>query len=165
MTLLHGMSSPSSDWTARQPQRSLGGSDDEAASTNRCRQERLRAGGPAERDLAMNHPNHADDRDIDLVVAAGPADVSELVGWQPDLLPPPERRRARQMSAGMTDEQIVAHYRDRDFNPYMSMATAKALHRLHWQSGASPSRPRRRCAPDPAPAAPLPVLVHRLTNP
>jgi hypothetical protein len=86
-----------------------------------------------QRDLAMNHPNHADDRDIDLVVAAGPADVSELVGWQPDLLPPAERRRARQMSAGMTDEQIVAHYRDRDFNPYMSMATAKALHRLHWQ--------------------------------
>ena len=81
----------------------------------------------------MTDPNDADDRDIDLVVAAGPADVSELVGWQPDLLPPPERRRARQMSGGMTDEQIVAHYRDRDFNPYMSMATAKALHRLHWQ--------------------------------
>jgi predicted MPP superfamily phosphohydrolase len=38
-----------------------------------------------QRDLAMNHPNDADDRDIDLMVAAGPADVSELVGWQPDL--------------------------------------------------------------------------------
>jgi hypothetical protein len=33
-----------------------------------------------QRDFAMVDPNHDDDRDLDLVVSAGPTEVSELVG-------------------------------------------------------------------------------------
>jgi hypothetical protein len=35
----------------------------------------------------------------------------------------------------MTDKQVLAHYRDRDQNPYMTMGTAKALHGLSMKFG------------------------------
>jgi hypothetical protein len=74
-----------------------------------------------------------DGRSTDPADSAGPTDVSELVGWQPHLRPPPETGQAREVTVGMSDEQILAHYRHRDRNPYMTMGTATALHRLHWQ--------------------------------
>jgi hypothetical protein len=78
----------------------------------------------------MTDPHRADDRGIDPVVAAGPTMVSELVGWQPDLLCPPERRRTREVTGEMTDEQVLAHYRVSRWSPYMNMRTAKALRDL-----------------------------------
>lgn len=78
----------------------------------------------------MTDPNHAVDRGVDLVTAAGPAEVSQLDGWQPDLLPRPEPRRAREVTAGMTDDEVLAHYRVSRQNPYMNLRTAKALRDL-----------------------------------
>jgi hypothetical protein len=81
-----------------------------------------------QRDFAM--PNQADDCDIAPVVSAGPTAVSDLVGWQPDLLRLTEPRRAREMPAGMTDDEVLAHYRDSRQNPYLNLRTAKALRDL-----------------------------------
>jgi hypothetical protein len=79
--------------------------------------------------------NHRDyDGSSDPASALGPTDVSELVGWQPHLPPPSEPGQPREVTVGMSDEQILAHYRHRYRNPYMTMGTATALHRLHWQN-------------------------------
>jgi hypothetical protein len=62
--------------------------------------------------------------------ASGAHDVSELIGWHPYLPVAPEPRERREVSAGMTDKQVLAFYRDRDFDPYMTMSTARALRAL-----------------------------------
>jgi hypothetical protein len=62
--------------------------------------------------------------------ASGAHEVSELVGWHPYLPPLPEAKRRREVVPGMTDEQILAQYQDRDCNPYLTMRTAKALYGL-----------------------------------
>jgi hypothetical protein len=51
------------------------------------------------------------------VVGLTASEVTELVGCQPDLLPSPEPRRAREATVGMTDEQVLVHYRDRHGKP------------------------------------------------
>jgi hypothetical protein len=47
----------------------------------------------------------------------------------------------------MTDEQILARYRERCGNPYMNLTTARALHTLHMRyrhlSTAAQQRARR----------------------
>jgi hypothetical protein len=81
---------------------------------------------------------HLDDRESRTYPAAsaGPTEVSELAGWQPDLLPSPERRRARGVpAAGMTDEQILAHYRVSRRNRFMTLRTATALRYLDMKYG------------------------------
>jgi hypothetical protein len=49
--------------------------------------------------------------------------------------------------ADETDEQILAHYRERRGNPYMNLTTARALHTLHRRyrqlSAAAQQRARR----------------------
>jgi hypothetical protein len=75
---------------------------------------------------------HLDDREsrTDAVVSAGPTGAWAVVGWEPDPLPPPEPRRAPEVTAGMTDEQILAHYRVSRGNPFMTAGTARALYHL-----------------------------------
>ena len=63
------------------------------------------------------------------------SELAQLVGWQPDFPPVPERTDSQKATVLMTDKQVLAHYRDRDQNPYMTMGTAKALHGLSMKFG------------------------------
>jgi hypothetical protein len=65
------------------------------------------------------------------MTASDANDVSELGGWQPYPPVAPVPRRRQEVPAGMTDEQILTHYRARDFDPYMTLGTARALYRLN----------------------------------
>ena len=44
-------------------------------------------------------------------------------------------KRRGERKETVTDKQVLAHYRDRDQNPYMTMGTAKALHGLSMKFG------------------------------
>ena len=51
------------------------------------------------------------DDSTDAVGSAGPTDMSELVGWQPDFPPGPQRAVSDGLTVGMTDDEILALYR------------------------------------------------------
>jgi hypothetical protein len=63
----------------------------------------------------------------DPVGSAGPADVSELVGWESDLPTAPQRAISDVLSVGMTADEIRALYREKTNNPYLTLSTAYAL--------------------------------------
>jgi hypothetical protein len=63
------------------------------------------------------------------------SELPELVGWQPDFPPVPARTDSQKVTVWMTDEQILAHYRDRNRNPDLNMGTATALHNLDMKFG------------------------------
>jgi hypothetical protein len=67
-----------------------GGSDDEAARTIRCGQERLPQWGPVQ-GRAMTETISGGDDSTDAVGSAGPTDMSELLGWHPDFPSGPQR--------------------------------------------------------------------------
>jgi hypothetical protein len=62
----------------------------------------------------VDEEEHLDDGSglTDPVGSAGPTEVSELVGWQPDFPPRPQRTIPDGLTVGMTDQKILAHYRD-----------------------------------------------------
>jgi hypothetical protein len=62
------------------------------------------------------------DDSTDAVGSAGPTDMSELVGWQPDFPPGPQRAVSDGLTVGMTDDEILALYREKTNNPYLSIA-------------------------------------------
>jgi hypothetical protein len=65
-------------------------------------------------------------------------EVSDLIGWLPDLPVAPEPKRMREVTPGMTDEQVLAHYRDRRRNPYLTLGTARALYALSMKHRPTP---------------------------
>ena len=67
------------------------------------------------------------DDSTDAVGSAGPTDMSELVGWQPDFPPGPQRAVSDGLTVGMTDDEILALYREKTNNPYLTLSTAHAL--------------------------------------
>jgi hypothetical protein len=81
---------------------------------------------------AADDDDQPDDASVtDLAGFAGPIDVSELEGWLPGPPLGPAPQRSAEVATGMTDEQILTHYRARDFDPYMTLGTARALYRLN----------------------------------
>jgi hypothetical protein len=80
---LHELSSPSSDWTARQPHvRWVARVRKRSASTG-VGKSASRSGGPVT-GRAMTETISGGDDSTEAVGSAGPTDMSELVGWPPD---------------------------------------------------------------------------------
>jgi hypothetical protein len=75
----------------------------------------------------MSETNRDDDGSTDPVGSAGPTDVSESFGWQPHFPPGPQRAISDGLTVGMTDAEILAHYRQ--FRPYINLTRAKASYR------------------------------------
>jgi hypothetical protein len=48
----------------------------------------------------------------------------------------------REELAGMTDDEILAHYRNKHGNPYMSLGVAKEMHHAVFKNRADPDEVR-----------------------
>ena len=101
----------------------------------------------------MSETNRHHDGSTDPAGTAGPTDVSELLGWHPDLPPGPERAIPDRLTAGMTDDEVLVHYRKTKKDPYLTSSTARALRAWDLKMGYLRRDPEPHRQPDNPEAA------------